>query len=60
MWRPLYSLLIQAAVPLILARLWWRGRREPFYRRRIGERFGYYRGHPPVQPLIWLHAVSVG
>ena len=60
MWRLFYSLLIRAAVPFILARLWWRGRREPFYRRRIGERFGYYRDHPSAQPLIWLHAVSVG
>ena len=60
MWRLAYSALICAAVPLILARLWWRGRREPFYRRRIGERFGYYRDRPSAQPVIWLHAVSVG
>lgn len=60
MWRLLYSLLMRAAVPFILARLWWRGRKEPFYRRRIGERFGYYRDSPAAGPLIWLHAVSVG
>lgn len=60
MWRLAYSLLIQAALPLIMARLWWRGRREPLYRRRIGERFGYYRDQPSARPLIWLHAVSVG
>lgn len=60
MWRLGYSCLILAAVPFILARLWWRGRREPFYRRRIGERFGYYRDAPSGRPLIWLHAVSVG
>jgi len=60
MWRLLYSLVIRAAFPLILARLWWRGRQEPFYRRHIGERFGYYRDTPSGQPLIWLHAVSVG
>jgi 3-deoxy-D-manno-octulosonic-acid transferase len=60
MWRLLYTLAIGAAVPFILARLWWRGRREPFYRRRIGERFGYYRDTPSGQPVLWVHAVSVG
>lgn len=60
MWRLLYSLALRLAAPLILVRLWWRGRREPMYRRRIGERFGYYRDAPAAQPLIWLHAVSVG
>jgi len=60
MWRLLYTLAIRAALPFILARLWWRGRREPLYRRRIGERFGYYRDAPSGKPLLWVHAVSVG
>jgi len=60
MWRFLYTLAIRAAAPLILARLWWRGRREPLYRRRIGERFGYYRNATAGRPFLWLHAVSVG
>jgi 3-deoxy-D-manno-octulosonic-acid transferase len=60
MWRLLYTLAIRAALPFILARLWWRGRREPLYRRRIGERFGYYRDPPAGQPALWVHAVSVG
>ena len=60
MWRLLYTLAIWSAFPFILARLWWRGRREPFYRRRIGERFGYYRDTPTGQPVLWVHAVSVG
>ena len=60
MWRLLYTLAIRAAAPLILVRLWWRGRREPLYRRRIGERFGFYRDAPSRRPLLWLHAVSVG
>ena len=60
MWRLLYTLAIRCAAPLILARLWWRGRREPFYRRRIGERFGHYRDAPSGRPLLWVHAVSVG
>ena len=61
MWRFAYTFALRVAAPLILLRLWWRGAREPGYRRRIGERFGYYRAPastPP--PLIWVHAVSVG
>ena len=60
MGRLLYTLVICAATPLVLARLWWRGRREPTYRRRIGERFGHYRDAPSGRPLLWVHAVSVG
>ena len=58
-WRFFYSLALIAALPLALLRLWWRGRREPGYRRRIDERFGRYRGRPE-RPVLWLHAVSVG
>jgi 3-deoxy-D-manno-octulosonic-acid transferase len=60
MWRFLYTLALWAAAPFILLRLWWRGRREPGYRRRIGERFGYYRDAPIERPVLWVHAVSVG
>ena len=59
-WRALYTLALRAAAPFMLAKLWWRGRREPAYRRRIRERFGYYREGPPERPVLWLHAVSVG
>ena len=61
MSRMLYSLAWWLALPLVLARLWWRGRKEPGYRRHIGERLGFY-GHikPPAGPVIWIHAVSVG
>jgi len=60
MWRLLYTIAITAALPVILARLWWRGRREPSYRKHIGERLGYCSGMPSGKPVIWLHAVSVG
>ncbi len=60
MWRLLYTLAIRLAAPLILARLWWRGRREPLYRRHVGERFGYYGEGSHTRPVLWLHAVSVG
>lgn len=60
MWRALYTLALVLAAPLALARLWWRGIREPGYHRRIGERFGYYREDRVARPLLWVHAVSVG
>ena len=64
MWRALYTLVLRAAAPFILLRLWWRGWREPGYHRRIGERFGLYREGPrPAsarRPVLWVHAVSVG
>ncbi|MCM1511781.1 MAG: lipid IV(A) 3-deoxy-D-manno-octulosonic acid transferase [Oxalobacter formigenes] len=58
--RTLYSLLWWLILPLALFRLWWRGRKEPGYRRHIAERLGYY---PPARLRkngIWIHAVSVG
>jgi 3-deoxy-D-manno-octulosonic-acid transferase len=58
-WRAGYRLLLWLAFPWVLARLWWRGREEPGYRRHIGERFGFY-GERPSKPVVWLHAVSVG
>jgi 3-deoxy-D-manno-octulosonic-acid transferase len=60
-----YSLMWWLALPLVLIRLWWRGRKEPGYRAHLGERLGLYAG-PPVRrplgrgPLIQVHAVSVG
>ena len=59
MWRAGYRLILWIAFPFVLVRLWWRGRREPLYRQRLGERFGLY-GTPPGRSVIWLHAVSVG
>ena len=60
MWHALYTLGLRFAAPLVVLRLWWRGLREPGYRERIGERFGFYRDAAPVRPVLWLHAVSVG
>jgi 3-deoxy-D-manno-octulosonic-acid transferase len=45
--------------PLFLLRLWWRGRKNPGYRDRTGERFGFYSRTVPAN-CIWIHAVSVG
>ena len=56
--RYLYSLVFLLLLPLILLRLYWKGRQLPAYRQHIGERLGLY---PPVSGrYIWLHAVSVG
>lgn len=57
--RQLYTIALRLALPFILLRLWWRGRREPGYREHVQERFGIYSGERPEQAL-WLHAVSVG
>ena len=52
-------MLLRLALPLILLRLWWRGRRERGYREAVTERFGIYAGDVPAR-LVWIHAVSVG
>ncbi|MEE3143585.1 MAG: glycosyltransferase N-terminal domain-containing protein, partial [Pseudomonadota bacterium] len=63
MTRLLYSLTLYLAVPVILLRLYLRGRKAPAYRQRIPERFGKY--EPPanfnsLKQTLWIHAVSVG
>jgi 3-deoxy-D-manno-octulosonic-acid transferase len=59
MWRIGYRVLLWLALPFVLVRLWWRGRQEPRYAEKPGERFGYY-ASLPGKPVIWLHAVSAG
>ena len=54
-----YTLLLYALLPHALLHLLWRARRQPAYLQHIGERFGYYH-QAGSQPLIWIHAVSVG
>ncbi len=57
--RWLYTLAILALLPWAVLHLLWRARRQPAYLKHWGERFGRYRPRPP-DPLIWIHAVSVG
>ena len=57
--RQLYTIALRLALPFILLRLWWRGRREPGYREHIPERFGIYSAEKP-EKAVWVHAVSVG
>jgi 3-deoxy-D-manno-octulosonic-acid transferase len=61
--RLLYSAAWWLVLPLVLARLWWRGRKEPGYRQHMAERFGFYldkANDRRRQSVIWVHAVSVG
>ena len=69
-----YRLLMGLLQAPLLAKLWWRGAKEPLYRQHILERFGYYGGEqrgaatgalasgttPTRRPTLWLHAVSLG
>jgi 3-deoxy-D-manno-octulosonic-acid transferase len=64
--RQAYSLLLRAAVPFYLWRVWSRGREEPSYRHHWAQRLGFY-GHAyrraalaGAAPRLWLHAVSLG
>jgi 3-deoxy-D-manno-octulosonic-acid transferase len=58
--RTLYSFLWWLALPLVLARLWWRGRKEPGYRAHWRERLGFYEAIAPAPMTFMVHAVSVG
>jgi len=54
----IYSLLIRIALPFILVRLWWQGRKAPALRQDWQHRLGLV---PQMRgPVIWVHAVSVG
>ena len=57
--RLAYSSVLRLATPAYLARLWWRGAREPGYRWGLGARLAL--GGPTAAPgALWLHAVSLG
>nr|WP_315261201.1 lipid IV(A) 3-deoxy-D-manno-octulosonic acid transferase [uncultured Duganella sp.] len=60
--RLFYSLMWWMALPLVLARLWLRGRQEPGYRLHWAERLGFYgrAAAAAAGPVLWVHAVSVG
>jgi len=60
MLRYLYNVLLHLALPFLPLRLWWRGRKEPSYRRAILQRCALYGDKRAPGKLIWLHAVSLG
>lgn len=54
----LWSALWTLGLPLILAYLARRGRKDPLYTAHLAERFGRY---PTAAPgSVWIHAVSLG
>ena len=58
--RFLYSLVLYLCAPLALCYLLLRGIRNRAYLERIPERFGLTPEPESGQPVIWVHAVSVG
>lgn len=58
--RWIYALLLYLGAPCIWLRLLWRAWRQPEYLAHLRERWGFYDAPSPAQPLLWLHAVSVG
>lgn len=57
--RLLYSALLYLISPLFFLRLAYRGLRAPEYRRRWGQRLGFFPARVAV-PCLWVHTVSVG
>ncbi len=57
--RTIYSTLYCLLIPLVFARLYWRGFKAPEYRKRWKERLAIYHKKYPSN-VIWIHAVSVG
>lgn len=61
MLQSLYTALLYLIQPVIWIRLWVRGRKAPAYRKRWGERYGYYPASLKLKAGgIMLHSVSVG
>jgi 3-deoxy-D-manno-octulosonic-acid transferase len=56
--RCLYTGLFYLLTPVLLIRLWWRGRNAPGYRQRWWQRFGFV--SDVTRNPLWIHAVSVG
>ncbi len=54
----LYTVLFYIFLPIIFARLYWRGRKNKMYREHWGERLG--KTPFTLKSSLWLHAVSLG
>ncbi|OZG71413.1 3-deoxy-D-manno-octulosonic acid transferase [Hahella sp. CCB-MM4] len=60
MARYLYTFIYYLIFPLVLLRLWWRGKKAPQYRLRWLERLGIFSSPSDTPPTLWIHSVSVG
>ncbi|MBV7388759.1 lipid IV(A) 3-deoxy-D-manno-octulosonic acid transferase [Pasteurellaceae bacterium TAE3-ERU1] len=61
MFRWVYTALLYCLQPVVWLYLLLRSRKNPAYRARIGERYGFYGKAVPPQPGgVLIHAVSVG
>ena len=58
--RIAYSILIILLTPILLIHLLWQSRKNPQWRQRWRERFGFISVAPEQQQGIWIHAASVG
>ena len=57
--RYIYSFITYLLLPFVILKLFWSGLRNPDYRQRWPERFGFI-SVSHNRPVIWVHAVSVG
>jgi 3-deoxy-D-manno-octulosonic-acid transferase len=55
-----YRLLSRLLTLPLLAWLWWRGRKEPGYRRHMGQRLGFLDVQPASNGCILIQTASVG
>ena len=58
--RFIYNFFIYLVLPFVIIRLYFRSIRQPQYRSRVRERFGYIPDLDLDHRIIWIHAVSVG
>lgn len=58
--RFIYTILFYLGLPFLLTRLLIKSRNLPAYRKRLLERFGFFKMPSGLQNGIWIHAVSVG
>lgn len=54
-----YTCLLYLIQPWIILRLFLKARKEPAYKQRIFERYGFFT-KKSEKPAIWIHSVSVG
>ncbi|OOF50074.1 3-deoxy-D-manno-octulosonic acid transferase [Rodentibacter genomosp. 1] len=61
MWRFFYTGIMYLSLPLLLFFMWIRSFKAPNYRKRLGERYGFYGNlaRPNANGVI-IHAASVG